>query len=398
MRKAFLISTGSELLSFKINYYPPIFSQKLKRIGYDLIGEITTKDDINSIKEALYFASQKADLIIICGGLGPTFDDLTRAAVSEYLELPLVFSKKVKSFLTERYGSIEGKANLENQCYVLKNAILFENMTGTAFGQLISKDKKRYLLLPGPKKEWEGMWERIEVYIKSKKELYSLRFKVADIEEIELERILKEIITPKEASYTILAGPQICEFDVVSENKKTFEKVVKEIKDRISPYLYGFDDETLSAVIGKILTKKKLTLSIAESCTGGLLSSTITDTPGSSRYFIGGIIAYSNEIKVRFLGVKRETLNRYGAVSQQTAVEMVKGINRLFKTSASIAITGIAGPGGGSKEKPVGTVFIASLYNGKIDVVKKLFLNRDRRFIKEASVNTALWNLYKMVK
>lgn len=400
MKNAFFIATGTELLNFKANLYSPIISQKLKDIGYELTGEITTRDNLDSIKEALDFASKKANLIIICGGLGPTFDDLTRQAISVYLKTPLIFSKKIKKILTKKYGNVNKKPNLKNQCYVLKNAILIENINGTAFGEIISKDKKTYIILPGPKKEWEPMWDKITKYIPKGKKIYSLRFKLADIKEIELEHKLKKVIKDynNKVSYTILAGPQICEFSLKSDNKKLFNKVRKTVENKISEYIYGYDEDTLPSTIGKILTQKNLTLSTAESCTGGLLSSTITDIPGSSRYFIGGINAYSNDVKIKFLGVREETLKKNGAVSEQTALEMVKGVNKIFNTSLSISITGIAGPSGGTNKKPVGTVFIAVIYNKKTKVIKKLFLNRDRKFIKEASVNTALWNLYKMIK
>ena len=398
MRKAFLISTGSELLNFKFNRYPPLFSHNLKSIGYDLVGEITTKDDKNSIKNALDFASRYAQLIIVCGGLGPTFDDLTREAVSEYLKTPLIFSQKVKKLLEKRYPRLN-KQNLENQSSLLQGAILFENRFGTAFGEMIRKNKKTYLLLPGPKNEWESMWGEIKKHLKYNGRIYSITFNLADIVETEVEHIIKDLIEKhKGISYTILAGAQICHLNILSDDKKEFKKVTKEINSLLSEYIYGYDDDTLSGIVGKILTEKSLTISTAESCTGGLLSSTITDTPGSSRYFIGGINAYSNEVKKKLLGVKETTLKRYGAVSYQTAMEMVRGVKRVFNTSTAVSITGIAGPGGGSKKKPVGTVFIATMHHNEIKITKRIFSNRERRFIKEAAVNTALWNLYKMIK
>ncbi|MCX7641739.1 MAG: nicotinamide-nucleotide amidohydrolase family protein [Elusimicrobiales bacterium] len=399
MSNAFFIAVGNKLINFKLNTYPPIFSEKLKELGIKLNGEITIPDNIKMIIKALRFASDQASIVIICGGLGPTFDDLTKIAISRYLKTPLIISKKVKNYLKTKKNEKIPEEVIINQSYTLKDAKIFENPNGTAVGQLIKKNKKTYILLPGPKDEWETMWEEIKKHLKTKNKIYSAKLMFADIREVELENLIKPLIKKyNKVEYNILAGPNICQFNITSTEKDILKKLICDIKNLADENFYSEKGETLEELIGKILINKKLTLSTAESCTGGLLSSKITDIPGSSRYYIGGINAYSNEIKIDIIGVNKKTIEKYGAVSKETAIEMAEKIKKKFKTDCSISITGIAGPSGGNKKKPVGTVYICVIYNNKIDVIKRLFLNRDRIFIKTASANTALWILYKMIK
>lgn len=399
MHKIFYIAVGNELLNYKTNRYIPIISRKLQEIGAELKGEITVGDDVKQLITSIDFASKNSNLIIITGGLGPTKDDITRDAISKYLNLPLIFSKKVEKILS-KYGDVKNDEYLKNQCMVIKNAIIIENEFGTAQGEIIKSKGKVYILLPGPLNEWQPMWKKVTTYIKKGKKIFSSTIKIADLTESEVEKIIYPKIKDFLGSinYNILAGPNIVELNFTSESKKLLQKLEEEISKLISKNIYSTKDEKLEEVVGKILTEKRLTLSTAESCTGGLLSSKITDIPGSSKYYLGGINAYSNEMKSKILGVKKETLLNYGAVSKETAIEMAIGVKKLIKSDCSIAITGIAGPTGGTKQKPVGTVFIAVLFGKRIDVVKKEFKNRDRSYIKNASSNTALWMLYKMIK
>lgn len=399
MEKAFYLAIGTELLKYKINKYIPLLSQKLNEIGIELDGEITVKDDLNSIVRSIKFASEKSKIIIITGGLGPTRDDLTRKALSKYLNIPLIFCEKVAKLLS-KYGDIQKDNYLRNQCYVLKNAKIIENKNGTAQGEVLKIKGKTYILLPGPLNEWEPMWEKIKHYIKKTHKTYSIIIKIADLKESDVEKTIFPILLKFKNSlkYNILAGANIVELNISSNSHKIIKKIKNQICNLIKENIYSTKNEKLEEVLGNILVKKRLTLSTAESCTSGLLASRITDVAGSSRYYLGGVNTYSNDTKIKILGVKKETISRYGAVSEETAKEMLKGIKNLIKSDCAIAITGIAGPTGGSEEKPVGTVFIAVSFKDKINVVKKNFTNKDRIFIKNASVNTAMWLLYKMIK
>lgn len=401
MNDAFYIAIGTELLNFRVNLYSPVFSQKLMRLGFNLKGEITAYDEMNSILDALDLASRRSDLIIISGGLGPTFDDLTREAVSKFLKIGIVYSKEVESFLIAKNCDIS-KPNIKNQGYVLESAKLIKNDNGTAFGEIVSKNGKCFVILPGPKNEWENMWCEVKDIISKEfnlSKIYSRVIRFADISEVSLENILRPIMQKSnELRYTVLAGPNSCDFSITHNNKRLVDSVVDEIKGLTNEYIYGYDDDTLEGVIGKMLSQKRKTLSVAESCTGGLVSSMITDVPGSSIYYIGGINAYSNEIKEKVLDIKKETLKEYGAVSEQTAREMSENIRRIFKTDYSVSVTGIAGPDGGSPEKPVGLVYFGISENNKTVVEKRIFIKKDRISIKKAAANAALYFLYKMIK
>jgi len=395
------IATGSELLDFKINKYTPLFSQKLSKIGIKLKYEITVRDNQNDLIESINFAISNSDIIIICGGLGPTFDDHTRNVISKITGKKLIFSKEIEKIFHKRYGK-SLKPNILDQCMVIDGAKIIENKNGTAFGEIIEYNKKTIILLPGPQFEWEPMWEEIEKYLlkKIKNPIITYRFKLADIKEVELENLLKPVIEKFKYDFTILAGANICEFIIRGEkkNEKTLEDAKEKIEKIVSQNLYGYDDDTLEKVLEDLLVKKKKTLSTAESCTSGLLAHKITNIPGSSSYFKGGVNAYSNEIKEKILKVKSETLKKYGAVSKETAFEMSKNVKEIFETNLSISITGIAGPTGGTSEKPVGLVFFGITSENITQTHKRTFLNRDRSYIKEASANTAMFLLYKMIK
>ncbi|MEF3280067.1 MAG: nicotinamide-nucleotide amidohydrolase family protein [Elusimicrobiota bacterium] len=402
VKTAFLVAVGSELLNFKVNQYSPVFSQKLKEIGIILKGEITTPDNLNEIKSAIKYAFNKTDMIIICGGLGPTFDDMTRQAISEITNKPLVFSHKIEFFLKSRYNISKLPENFLNQCYFIKGAKLIENHNGTAFGEILKWRKKIFIILPGPRREWEEMWEKkIKEFLKKEfnsGNLYTQRFKIADLKEMEVQNLVQDTINKyKEVNFTVLAGANICEFSIFSYNYLAYKKARKEIQEKLKNNIYGYGDETIEENLGKLLAKKKKTISLAESCTGGLTSSKITDISGSSAYYLGSINAYSNDIKHKLLKVNKKTLKKYGAVSKETAIEMAENAKKIFKSDYAISITGIAGPGGGTKNKPVGLVYFSVVSDKKI-FVEKRFFKGDRKFIKQASANTALWLAYKMLK
>jgi nicotinamide-nucleotide amidase len=398
---ATFIATGSELLDFKINKYTPLFSQKLNKLGIKLKYEITSRDNLDDLIKSVNFAILNSDLIIICGGLGPTFDDHTRNVISKITGKKLVFSKEIEKAFKKRYQK-PLKPNILDQCMILEGSKYIENTNGTAPGEIIEYDKKSIILLPGPQSEWEGMWKDIEKYLikKINNPIITYRFKVAEIKEVELENLLNPVMKKFKLDYTILAGPNICEFIIRGEkkNRDIVYRAKKEIEEILSEKLYGYDDDTLEKVIGNLLSIKGKTLSIAESCTGGLVSNLITNIPGSSRYYLGGINAYSNFIKRKILGVKENTLKKFGAVSAQTAKEMALNCKNIFNSDISISITGIAGPDGGSKEKPVGLVYFAIAIGNKVKVEKRIFIKKDRIFIKTAAANTSLYLALNIIK
>jgi len=397
--KAFFIAVGSELLDFKLNTYTQILSNKLGEMGIKLNHEATVEDDFDEILSATKYALSRSELIIICGGLGPTFDDLTRKAVSILTKRKLIFSNYIYDFLKQKYRFKKLKKNLKNQCMAVENAMLLENPNGTAFGEIIEFNGKIIILIPGPLNEWLSMWDKIKDFLSkklnSKKRIYSVRFKIADLKESELEKALKPI-TKKD--FTILSGPNICEFILRGYDKRKIEKLKIKVEKIIGPNIYGYEEDTIEKKLGELLKQKGKTLSIAESCTGGLVSSRITDIPGSSAYYLGGINAYSNEIKTKMIKVNKKTIKKYGAVSEQTAYEMALKSRKIFDSDYSVSVTGIAGPEGGTEDKPVGLVWFGISGKEKTLTEKRIFLKKDRSYIKEAAANTAMFLLYKMIK
>ncbi|NLI10283.1 MAG: nicotinamide-nucleotide amidohydrolase family protein [Elusimicrobia bacterium] len=399
-KKAYLIAVGSELLNSKANRYAPILFSKLSKAGIRLQGEITAKDTIKDIKDAVDFCAKRGNIIIITGGLGPTFDDLTRQAASAFLKEPLTCSKKIINFLKRKYGKRISQENLYNQSLAFKKALLFENERGTAFAQMLNKENKTFIFLPGPMREWEPIWDKKIFPLLKKKgdKIFFSSVRLAGLTECELqEKILPDIKKFKDLDYTVLAGPYICELLFFGSNKNNFLSFKKSVKKTLKNNIYSLKSRNLAQVLKIIFTKKKLTLSLAESCTGGLISSMITSVPGSSVFYLGGVNSYSNLSKTKILSVKKSTLKKYGAVSLECAEEMALGVKKIFGSDFSVSVTGIAGPGGGTKKKPVGTVCFAFCSpNFKYSV--SVFFDGDRDFVRMSAANFALFGLLKLIQ
>ncbi len=404
--KAFFIAVGSELLSSKSNKYSPLIASRLFELGINLAGEITASDNEKSIMDSIAFASDRAELIIVTGGLGPTFDDLTRQAISKFCKKPLIHSGEIEKFLQKKYKLKNLPENFLNQCLYLKDATLFENNNGTAFGQAIKgniKGKNRiFILLPGPYREWAPMWdEKIKYFLRknfSENKVKSAFFGLCDLKEMEVQHKAEEIMKQHpDVSFTVLASAGICEFSFSCSKDIDFLSIRKKLRKTFEGYIYSEHKKTLAEELYKACLSKGLTLSLAESCTGGLVSNLITDVPGSSQFYKGGVNSYSNEAKMKLLGVRGITLEKYGDVSAECATEMADGAAKVFKTDIAISITGIAGPGGGSQQKPVGSVYFAFNVRGKTSSVFRLFKG-DRIFIKNSAANFALFNVLKLVK
>lgn len=409
-RKAEVVCTGSELLSSRVNLYIPAFAERLLKAGFRIQREHCVGDNLRDIAATVAGALRGADLVVTCGGLGPTFDDLTRQAVAKALGRKLVYSKYAEKVLRARYGLTELRPNMKNQCYIIEGAEMVDNPNGTAFGLLLAEKRKLVALLPGPRQEWEPMFDAVILGAVKKffrvKEgtVRSLALKIADLWEVQTENLLKPVTSRfRDAEYTILAGPNIAEFSFTVGGKNAKEtagklaRIEKACRKILGENIYGTDGDTPESVAGGLLAKKGRTLSLAESCTGGLMADLVTNVPGSSEYFMGGIAAYSNAAKEKLLGVKKSTILKYGAVSKECAVEMAVNCRRLFATDYAVAVTGIAGPSGGTPERPVGLVHFAVAGPGKTRHFRKNFRG-PRTVIKRCSANFALDVLRKTIK
>ena len=407
-RRAALLFTGTELLRGKQNTYPPLLAAKLAPLGFAPSISVTLPDCADSIAAALKNALKDAELVVLVGGLGPTFDDLSREGAGKALKLPLVFVPQALREIEARFrkfARVMPESN-KRQAYALKGAQLLKNPNGTAPGQLlvvkIGGRKRMLALLPGPLREWEPLFDRL-VLPQIKKHFpaggahYSVQLALGGIGESMADEKIRPVLAQyPDTEFTILSSPgdvKVFASGMASE-KRAATKLAAEIGGKLKAALgtavYSETGEILPQHIGKLLKRRGWTLAAAESCTGGQVSDRITAVAGSSEYFKGAAVVYSNELKMKLLGVKKTTLIRHGAVSQECAVEMADGARKRLGADCAVAITGIAGPGGGSKEKPVGLVYISVSVKGRPAVFKRFNFVGSRDLIKSYSSANAL--------
>lgn len=416
-----LICSGSELLTGKLNTHASFIGSKLNDIGLSLSLITTVADRKNEFKAVLQEAVRRSSVIIVTGGLGPTFDDITVETVSEILNIKTYKDESVVKAIVqyfEKRGISCPASNNERQAQVLEGAKVLENRFGTAPGQMLNfnytvdenkKIRKTIFLLPGPPRELHPMFEEsVLPFMRS----YQVKMKKTLILHVcgMAESLVDEKIKPtinymsnnEDIEFAILAHNYLIDVkvSVSGENELTIDDTLKNINqefvDVLGDNIYGYNNDTLETVIQKMLVETKRTVSVAESCTGGMIAEKITNVPGSSMCFKQSVVTYSNEAKMQMLNVKKETLEQFGAVSEQTANEMLNGILNLSKSEYAISVTGIAGPDGGSAEKPVGLVYIGVSFNGNNEVNKLQFLGT-RQDIRERATNVALDSLRRLI-
>lgn len=390
--RAEFIGIGSELLtSLKPETNSIYISQRLEEVGISLAFKTICGDREEDIINALKTARNRVQIIIITGGLGPTDDDLTRQAVSKFLGRELIFKEEIVERIAGRYR-MRGKEMPEiniRQAFLIEGSEIINNPVGTAPGMWI-EDKGIYIVvLPGPPAEMIPMFDSsVLPKLREISPFYISKglVRVAGLTESEVDSKISEISRKAmNTSITILASPGIIDIYILSRSKRSIEdsisimeEVKREIKEALGENVFS-EGENLEEVIGKILRERGETLSVAESCTGGFLSSRITDIPGSSDYFERGFVVYSNIAKIESLGIPEDLIAKEGAVSQQVARLMAKRVREISKTTYGIGITGIAGPGGGSPHKPVGTVHIAIAWeDGEVHTKNYFFGTREQ--------------------
>lgn len=405
MKKAYIIATGTELITGStLDTNSVYFAQKLDELGIKVVGKSVVGDTPEFIEKAFAAGLEMADIVICTGGLGPTLDDLTKEVACKVMQVDMQIVeeelKKLKDFFARRNRPMP-ECNTK-QAMFPKEAIRLKNSAGTAPGMYLSKDNKLVILLPGPPKEMTLMFDN-EVYPLLMRD-FNLKIgksepkniNIFGLGESQVEEKISDIMeNPRGVSIALLAkeGEVHIRLTAEGEDKEDSQNIMSDIAgkivEKLGDYVYGYNEDTLNSVVAGLVKKKNFTMAFAESCTGGLLSKMITDLPGSSEYFWGGMVTYSNEAKQKILGVKGDTLARYGAVSEETAREMLNGILKISGADIGAAITGIAGPGGGSEEKPVGLVYVA-VGNREQSIVKKLNFVGSRSMIRTLSAKTAL--------
>jgi len=390
--KAELIGIGDEILIGQIaNTNAAWMGEELTRIGIEVVRNTVIADNREEIMTALEEAGQRADLVILTGGIGPTKDDITKSTLAEYFGSKLVQDElaleRIQNILRGRVQMNElniAQAMLPDNCRAIPNH------NGTASGMWFEKDGNQYISLPGVPYEMKAM---ISDYIlPALSEEYKLdaivhkTLLVQGIAESHLAVLIEEYeeSLPPGIKLAYLPSPGRIRLRLTASggDKARLEGLVDQEMKRLIPFIpqghiYGYGDEQLEILIGKLLKEKKASLALAESCTGGTIAQLITSVPGSSAYFIGSVVAYSNEIKQEMLGVDPDDIEKHGAVSREVVEQMAEGVRKRFGADYSIATSGIAGPDGGSKEKPVGTTWIA--VSSAVSTVSKVYLLGDHR-------------------
>lgn len=397
-----LIAVGTEiLLGDIVNTDAQVISQGLSELGFNVYYQTVVGDNPQRLERVIREAADRADIIITTGGLGPTLDDLTKETLARVfgkeMELHQPSLDRIRAFF-ERIGR-EMTHNNEKQAWLPKGCTVFVNEWGTAPGCAFEADGKHVIMLPGPPRECEPMFKQCAMpylYPLAGGCIVSRNVRVFGLGESAMEDRLHDMMesmtNPTIAPYA-KTSECFARVTAKAENEEEAEKllapVVQKVTEMLGDDVYGVDVDSLEQVMGDGLRKKGLTLAVAESCTGGLLSKRITDVAGCSDYYLGGVCSYSNSVKMKVLGVKAETLDRFGAVSQQTAEEMAAGVADALGADVGVGITGIAGPGGGSEEKPVGLVYISVYCRGKWFTRRTVnTFGRDR--VRNQAASTAL--------
>jgi len=402
-----IIAVGSEMLTpHRQDTNSLYLTDKLNELGVEVRFKSVVGDNAEDLTAAAKLAMRRSEIIVFMGGLGPTEDDLTREAVAEALGLKLARNPEIVARLEERFAKRGYKFSLNNakQADVIESAVVLPNANGTAPGQWVSgryDGKDRILiLLPGPPMELKGLFEgecipRLKSRI-PEQHIAIRELKIALMPESQVDAKVAPLYkTYTDIQTTILAGAgeiQLhlrCQKPTQAEAEKRVEELAEKIEDELGDAIFSRKGESLEQIVSYFLQMRGLTLAVAESCTGGLLAQRITSLGGSSRYFLGGAIVYSNELKTQFANVPKLLIDKHGAVSREVAAALAEGIRKRCLSSYGIGITGVAGPTGGTEQKPVGLVYIALAGDEGTQVVERNFPG-DRKRIRWFATQQAL--------
>lgn len=397
-----IISVGTELLMGNIvNTNAQYISQRLADLGIDCYLQTTVGDNHDRLVEAVHNALRRADIVILTGGLGPTADDLTKETVADAFGKKLALDEASLEYIKLRFAKMGHNMSPNNikQAYFPEGCIILPNPNGTAPGCIVESAAKAAILMPGPPKEMVPMFEASVLPYLEKRSGFTLKSKMLRIfgkgessVEYELRDIMANQTNPTIAPYALNGEMKLrvtARCRAGEDADAIMRPMINEVKQRIGDYIYSYDGLELHEEIARLLSKSGLTIAVAESCTGGMLAAKLISVPGSSNWFKEGCITYSNESKMRRLGVKKEALDKFSAVSEEVAAQMAEGIRLSSGADIGISTTGYAGPDGGSVDKPIGTVFIGISTNEK-SFVKRLKLTGSRERIRSMACLNAL--------
>ena len=402
-----IIAVGSEMLTpHRVDTNSLYLTEQLNLLGVDVIFKSIVGDDMRRMVAAAQHGLFRSDIIIVSGGLGPTEDDLTREAIAEALGVSLRRDPEIVAKLEQRFAQRGWKMTPNNakQADVLEGATVLPNPNGTASGQWLSGQfegrERIVVLLPGPPHEMKALFEsEVRERLREKvppAHLFTRTLKIAMLGESAVDARVAPIYKRfSDVETTILAGAGEIELHfktraaTLEQAQERADEVAGLVEDELDDAVYSRNGESLEQIVGYWLQMRNATVSVAESCTGGLLAGRITSISGSSRYFLGGAVVYSNNLKTEFAGVPADMIERYGAVSREVAAALAEGIRYRCESTFGVGITGVAGPGGGSVEKPVGLVFHAVASDSGTEVIQRNFPG-DRKRIRRFASTMAL--------
>lgn len=411
MLNAEIIAIGSEMLTpFRVDTNSLWLTERLNSLGIDVKLKTVVGDDEARLEETIRDAMKRSEIVISTGGLGPTEDDITRKIFARVLKRQLILNDEILAKLRARFA----KRNIPmpeintRQALVMNGADVLPNPNGTAPGMMVQEGKCNVAMLPGPPREMKPMFDTFVAPVLKQRvgDVLILRRKLSifGLGESAVDELAAPIYTKyQNPSTTILFKDGQIELHLTAqvkneaEGNRLLDEVAGQLEEVLGEYVFSRRDETLEQVVGDLLRLRGYSLATAESCTGGLLAGRITEVAGSSEYFLEGVVTYSNEAKMRMLGVPAEILETHGAVSEPVACAMAAGVRQLAGSTFGIGVTGIAGPGGGSEEKPVGLVYIALASEDNVTARKVLFPG-DRQFIRSLSVMSAMDLLRRRIK
>jgi nicotinamide-nucleotide amidase len=401
--KAEIITIGDELLYGQIEDSNSVFiSERLTEEGIQVLFKTSVGDDIGRIEEAFNIARSRVNVIVASGGLGPTQDDLTKKAVVKAFKRNLIFHQEILDQIEESFrkrGSTMPRIN-QNQALIPQGTKALANLWGVAPGIYLEDKEFSFFALPGVPMEMKWMLDNeVLPILRAKKPRHYIlhrKLRTTGISESAIYERIEQLIDPngevkvaflpEYLGVNIRLTVQSTDKDMAQGKMEDFEK---KVRDLLGPFVYGTDDQTLEQVLGQLLAQRKKTIATAESCTGGLIGARLTNVPGSSTYFERGVVTYSNQSKVELLQVPAGIIEQYGAVSEQVAILMAQGVRKLAGTDYGLSVTGIAGPGGGTPQKPVGLVYVGFAHETDA-LAQKFMFGEDRKTNRERAAQAAL--------
>jgi nicotinamide-nucleotide amidase len=416
LHRAEVIAIGSELLgSTRLDTNSLVLAERLASLGIELRSKTVVGDNRREVAEHLRRALERADLVILTGGLGPTDDDVTRDALADVLGLPLVEHPAIAERLVQRFArrGLQMPEVNRRQALVIQGGVVLDNPNGTAPGQMVGVGDRLVVLLPGPPRELKPMIDalvagalaaRVGAERLFRTSLFTVGRGESHVEELAQPIYSTWLDASPPIETTILAAPGQIELHLVTRSAdavaagRALAQASNQLRAALGPDVFSTDGRPMEEIVGQLLLDRKLTISAAESCTGGLLLSRLTDVPGSSAYVLGGVVSYSNALKTDMVHVPTALIEAHGAVSEPVAAALAAGIRAQTGSSIGVGITGIAGPSGGTPQKPVGTVAIAVASEGTTAHVRTFSLFGSRAMIKFQATQMGLNMVRRMLQ